>query len=289
VSNRVGPIDVESNVRVFRLSGGKNRVKKVISFYKTVKKVLSDNRIDCCFVHSFQHAAILFFPFKVLKKIPVFMWYCHSSVPVSLVVAHFLVDKVITAAQGSYNIPSGKVVYTGHGIDIRRFSPIDAPVTSNVVILSPSRGDRVKNVSVIREAVARIGSSLYGKQVDYAEASDVPYPKMPEYYQYSDIMLNASDTGSVDKNVLEAMSCGCVPITSNPGFLPVFGALSKFLFVTEKTPEAFCAAIKMVAGMSVAELDELKLFLRTTVMVYHNLDYLAFRLRSMFDEYSISR
>ena len=45
--------------------------------------------------------------------------------------------------------------------------------------------------------------------------------KTLEFYQSGDLFVNLSDTGSLDKAVLEAMACGLKILTSNEAFKSV--------------------------------------------------------------------
>ena len=46
----------------------------------------------------------------------------------------------------------------------------------------------------------------------------IPNKDIAEFYQSGDLFVNFSDTGSLDKAVLEAMACGLQILTSNEAF-----------------------------------------------------------------------
>ncbi|MEK7522407.1 MAG: glycosyltransferase, partial [Patescibacteria group bacterium] len=46
----------------------------------------------------------------------------------------------------------------------------------------------------------------------------IPNKNIVEFYQSGDLFVNLSDTGSLDKAVLEAMACGLKVLTSNEAF-----------------------------------------------------------------------
>ncbi len=58
----------------------------------------------------------------------------------------------------------------------------------------------------------------------------VSHQKTPELYRDADILINLSDTGSIDKVVLEAMASGTKVLTSN-------GAFKEILADRYKTPK----------------------------------------------------
>lgn len=70
----------------------------------------------------------------------------------------------------------------------------------------------------------------------------VPSEKIAEHYQNSDLFINLSGTGSMDKGVLEAMSCNLNIITSNEAF---FNILPKENILKELTPEILAEKINL--------------------------------------------
>jgi glycosyltransferase involved in cell wall biosynthesis len=60
---------------------------------------------------------------------------------------------------------------------------------------------------------------------------------LPEIYGSAFLHLNLSETGSIDKAILEALSCGCPTLTSNAAAFPL---LEQFpaLILGNRTPEA---------------------------------------------------
>src|SRR3989338_2848671 len=60
----------------------------------------------------------------------------------------------------------------------------------------------------------------------------IPYPRIQDFYHSGDIFINLSETGSVDKAMLEAMSCGLLALTSNEAFRDI---LSTKYFLEERT------------------------------------------------------
>ena len=56
----------------------------------------------------------------------------------------------------------------------------------------------------------------------------VPYNLMPKHYRESDLVVNLSYTGGIDKVVLEAMASGCLVLTCNEAFVAILDR--KYLF-----------------------------------------------------------
>jgi len=61
----------------------------------------------------------------------------------------------------------------------------------------------------------------------------MPYRSIPEFYQNRDLFVNFSDTGSLDKAVLEAMAAGLLVLTSNEAFKNILADK----YFTDKNPK----------------------------------------------------
>ena len=81
----------------------------------------------------------------------------------------------------------------------------------------------------------------------------VPFHAVPPVYQEADLFLHACNTGGIDKAVLEAMSSGCVVLSSNPAFKTIFGELADLLLVPENDPKQFAAHIKKIRALPLEE------------------------------------
>jgi glycosyltransferase involved in cell wall biosynthesis len=88
---------------------------------------------------------------------------------------------------------------------------------------------------------------------------------MSKYYQNSDLVVNLSHTGSIDKIVLEAMISGCLVLTCNEAFETILDP--KYLF-KKKDSEGLAQMIIKLKGV---EKDK---SLKEIVVKYHNLDNL---------------
>jgi glycosyltransferase involved in cell wall biosynthesis len=82
----------------------------------------------------------------------------------------------------------------------------------------------------------------------------------------------------LDKAVLEAMSCGCIVLTSNPAFRNILGDLSELLFVSHNDPACFAAAIKRIMALSPEERSIIGSSLRAIVVKHHSLERLTAQL-----------
>ena len=105
----------------------------------------------------------------------------------------------------------------------------------------------------------------------------MPFNKILNEYQKSDIFLNMSNTGSLDKVVLEAMACERLVITSNPAYKPV---LKKYASLLTCKRDASDLREKISALMKLEDKEKVKLgkYLRKIVINAHNIDRLFDRI-----------
>jgi len=203
-------------------------------------------RFRVCFIHMSHLWAFRFFPAFKLSGIRVLLWYAHGSVKNKLKLAHRCVDRVITSTPEGFRLPSAKKVIIGQGIDVEMYDPARlANVVKNDLIYVGRITER-KRVHVILELfgelVKRSGDKtiklkLIGpvmnadderylqnlqiraqelqvsSQVDFI--GPLPPEQIPSKYMGVALHINLSQTGSMDKTIMEALAMGCPVITSN--------------------------------------------------------------------------
>ncbi|MFA6215949.1 MAG: glycosyltransferase family 4 protein [Patescibacteria group bacterium] len=95
------------------------------------------------------------------------------------------------------------------------------------------------------------------------------------YYQDADLFINLSHTGSVDKTVLEAMSCGSLVLTSNEAFVPILGL---DFMVLQNDFRKLAEKIRWVMNLVEPEKQKIKEKLRQEVIDKHDLTKLAVKI-----------
>ena len=224
---------------------------KVFGFYAGLLKIIG--KTDAILVHMIPKYVILAAPIALIYKKPIYLWYTGVSVHWQLRLAILFCKKVFTAHKAAMRIETSKRIITGHGIDTERFKIKDLRLKNNepITILSVGRITPSKGYDLIIQVIADLIISGYNLKLkiiggviqdyhrNYLESlkklvSDfnidekvefsgpVSYGTMPEYLGNSEILINAVPFGGLDKVVLEAMSAGVVPLTSNSAFLSVF-------------------------------------------------------------------
>ena len=242
-----GEHSLPGNVTVLSL-GKEYRVSRIQYVYRFFYYIWNQrDHYDAVFIHMNQIYAILGgCVWKFLHK-PVALWYTHKQVSWSLRTAVLFVDYMFSASQESFRLPTKKLHILGHGIDTKVFCEISRPENTRKKLLTVGRVAPVKNIHMMIDVVKNlhdkgisvdfdiVGNPIYPADEVYKDTlqkkihqyglekyvrflGTVSHEKTPALYQNADIFLNLSDTGSMDKVVLEAMACGLKIVTSNDAF-----------------------------------------------------------------------
>ncbi len=233
-----GTYDFPKNVKVLSLGKekGVSRFKYVKNFYRYIWN--ERENYEAVFVHMNQIYVVLA---GILWKIwgkKITLWYTHKSVTPSLHLAVFLSDLIFTASKESFRIKNPKVRVMGHGIDVDFFSP-DFSTRSSNTLLSVGRLMPTKRHDIVIEVANKTKFKLriagdgperknleilaqrLGAQVEFLGPLQLAHVR--EEYRHASYLIHTSETGSLDKVVLEAMACELPVIsTSNSlGDVPV--------------------------------------------------------------------
>ncbi len=190
---------------------------------------------DAVLVHMTPQLMVLGAPVWILLGKRKFMWYMHRSVTLWLKVALWLSKKTFTASDLSLRLPHPKKTIVGHGIDTQQFKLSD--VKREPVILWVSRIHSRKRLEDSLEFISEfkakhsdvdwklkvIGTSegheeylelMKKKTVELGIGDNVIFTgaikreNLPEVYAQAAAFISTSQTGSLDKVVLEALACG---------------------------------------------------------------------------------
>lgn len=230
---KVGSHTLPSNVHIHAMPKGK--LKRMIALKKLTWSVRKD--VGAVFVHMVAPVAAALGWFWRLMGMRVVLWYTHGSVPLSLRVANLFVNGICTATRPSMNLKTVKKIVTGHGIDTERFRPGDAPRLPEIVTVGRiTSRKRLESLLDLVEAVHRtqpslplrlriVGEAYLASDRAYADALAAEVARrglgdlvsfegaklgadLIERYRRGAVFATASETGSLDKAVLEALSCG---------------------------------------------------------------------------------
>ncbi len=295
-----GDYSLAPNVKV--LSLGKesrlSRLKYLLNFYKFLWQ--ERGNYDVVFVHMNPVYIVLAGWFWKIYQKSIALWYTHSHVDWKLQIAEKFSNLIFSASKESFRLKSGKLIITGHGIDTEIYRPAEIKKDKQI-ILSVGRLSRTKNHHLAIEAFSRllenksprelwlVGEAIYKadlvyKQelIDLIESRNlinkvrllgmVTPDKMPAIYQQADLLVNLSDTGSLDKVVLEAMASGVRVVSSNEAYYRILPEKN----LCSKRPEEISRAIEG------ALTEPSPQYLRDYVVENHNLTSLIVSLIKHF-------
>jgi len=309
---REGKHDISGNVRISVMPAGK--LRRYLYLRRYLKKGLSENRIDAVFAHMCPIYAIV--AGSVLRgRIPVGLWYVHSSVTWKLKYAVKRSQVVFTCAgKGSISIKTDKLVVTGHGIDTGKFQLAPSRNRARQFrIISVGRISPIKRYHTLIPALGLLNRELSFEKIEYhiygpkAAGPDesyaeellrateesglsevlvlkgpVSYLHINEVYHEADLLVNMTST-VYEKVVLEACACGVPVFTTNKDYRDLFGKHADILIADSEEPHEIAAKLKGLLKMDPEQRDELGGFLRKQVLDNHSLDGLMKRIVDTFE------
>src|SRR3989344_2623253 len=244
-----GKHTLPQNVSVYSLGKetGESRLKYVRNFYRYVSHLRGS--YDAVLVHMNPEYMILGGLLWRMQGVPTALWYNHRMGGLRARLGILLAKKVFFTSPFAFASRFKKAQRMPAGIDTERFSP-DLSKRKPHTILSLGRLDPVKKLEVIVKALQELAgrnisftAHFYGSPTaDQTYALEIKemaetlirkgmlrfFPSVPNIraaavYNEHSIFVNATPTGSFDKSVLEAASCGVPVLSCNSsfrGFLP---------------------------------------------------------------------
>lgn len=321
ITMQEGQVEVPGNVRVYSVGKekGYSEPRRVVEFYRHLFGIVRGHRIDACFAHMIPEFTILAAPVLKAKGVPIVTWYAHPTLTWKLKLAHHLSDRMVASLAKAYPYKQDKLTVVGQGIDTCLFAPDGTPPEEPPLILCAGRLSPVKDHPTLLKAAALLRSrwrkpfrvvivggpagaageayarSLHdlvqelGLQDVVHFQPPVPVTALPAWYRRSILSVNMTPTGSGDKVVLEAMSCGRPCLAANEGFRETFGEYADRLLFRYGDPEDLAAKLQKFLQAEAAELAQMGNYLRNNVIRLHSLEGLAERLIETFKQLSARR
>lgn len=235
-----GAHTLPANVHVYSLGKekGVSRGRYVLNFYRYIWCLRRD--YDAVFVHMNPEYVILGGLLWRLWGKRITFWYTHKSVNGKLRLAVFLVNSIFTASKESFRLRTKKLRIMGHGIDVNLFS-FDERVVRGDAVLSAGRLSPTKRHDLVIRAAKHFpyevrivgdGPEKYHLEhltEDLLLTTRVHFlgshtqEQLREEYRRAGVFVHVSETGSLDKVVIEALACGLPVVTTNAALseLPV--------------------------------------------------------------------
>ncbi len=272
------------NVRVHSLGKENGRplfgsIAYAFRFLRLAWRLRSD--YDVAFVHmNAEYVVLGGWLWRLMGK-RIALWYTHKSVTPLLRAAVFCAHTVFTASPESFRLKTDKLRVVGHGIDIEQFPAVPHTARQAAAIriltigrLSPTKRVRemlaaldalhargvVFSFTVVgapaahaderyeREVRAETSAKPYAAHVHFSGA--VSHAEVPALLADADVFLNLSQTGSMDKAVLEALAAGVPAVTTNEAFRSLLAPAG--LFVEHDTARAIADALAHAATADLA-------------------------------------
>ncbi len=286
------------------------KIKYLFRFYKYIWQ--ERKNYNAVFVHMNPIYVVLAGIFWRLLNKKIALWYTHKQVDLKLKIAEKFVDVILTATKTSFRLNSRKIKIMGHGIDLKRFRDLKSDEKNKILkIITVGRISPVKDyetlISAIELLIKRnillhvyiVGNAGTIKQKEYVEnikesikekklgnyfsfVGGVPNEQLPKYLRFSDIFVNMSHTGSLDKAILEAMASGVLVVTCNESFLDIIKSRRDELFFYKKDYEELAEKIYSLRIKSTESKKFITTELKNIVKSGHGLEKL---IKKILKEY----
>lgn len=228
--------------------------------------LLRQHPCDVCFVHMAQAWTYRLWPVYRLFRLPVLLWYAHGTVTRQLQLSLRCVDRVITSTPEGFRIPSPKVEVIGQAIDTALFAP-PATAERQPEIVYVGRISERKRVLEMLDVFAGlcqlapatpwqlklIGPTLTSADEAYKQNVEARITELglndkvtltgaleqaetAKLYTTAALHLNLSETGSMDKTVMEALASGCPVLTTNIAFRQALSAYPEMFSANDSAP-----------------------------------------------------
>ncbi len=222
IASLVGTHDLPPNVAVHSLGKERNNTSPERALRLLYLSWKLRKEYDAVFVHMIPEFVLLCgLDWRAMGK-KVGLWYVHGTVSWRLQLAEKLVHHIFTTSPESCRISSPKVHMVGHGIDVDFFTP-DPSVTRGRHLLSVGRLSKSKRhdlairLAYEKNLPLRIAGSGPDREsldslarvlkVDVAFLGGISQEALRDEYRKTAALVHRSETGSIDKVVLEALAC----------------------------------------------------------------------------------
>lgn len=296
VASFVGTENLPENVDIFSLGKerGCGKIRRIFNFFL----IFGSNyfKSDIVFFHMIPEFVITAFPFFLFSHRKTALWYAHKSVTWKLKLAVRFVDHIFSSSEAGFRMPSKKVVFTGQAINTELFYPSDETGSAKLRFISVGRIAPVKNIGKILEALGILEKSSWPHEWSFSIVGGPllkddykylgflkdlvkkeglekkviflgprPYLEIPAIMREHDFLINMSETGSLDKVVLEAMASGLTVLTSTKGYKAILPP--QYFISSIVSPEEIAGHIKVLA-----EEKRPNFLLRDIVLKSHDLE-----------------
>jgi len=299
----VGDCHLAENVKVLSLGkeAGGSKLIYLVRFYKYIWR--ERKNYDSVFVHMNQEYTILGgLIWRLLGK-KVMLWRNHQMGGFWAKIAVALSHIVFCTSQFAFvaRYKKTKLMPVGIDADFFKFHPEIKKTPGSVLFFG--RISPIKRPDILIESLyllkkgginfiasfvgdAPLRDAVYNEKIkqkienyDLADCvkivKGVPYLQAPKIYNQNEIFINLTNSGSLDKTILEAMACESMVLVSNKTFE---GVLPPDLIFQENSAADLAKKIGLILNLSEIEIQKRGRSFRDYVLENHSLDKLIFRL-----------
>lgn len=294
-----GMYNLPSNVFVYSLGkeSGENKLKYTLRFYRHFAHIFFRVHVDYVFFHMGAIYNILAAPFFLIRKIygtKFYWWKAHGHINTIGKLALLFVDRVYTSTESGFSIDTKKRHVIGQAIDTTLFlSSINKPERKKEIIfvgrVMPIKHieDFIDTALILLEQNPELRFSIIGPNGDgtyykrqrakvlalglenaVSFVDSKTQSELVPVYQNAFVFLNTSLTHSMDKTVLEAGLCGCVPVTGNKAFVGLLN--DDGLYVETPTPQNYAEVIQKL--LTQEDTSGLQMKLQSEIIRQHSLN-----------------
>lgn len=264
---------------------GYGRIRSVIAYWRLITTLPYDR----VFVHMAPVWYALGFWWWMLVRKPTYLWYTHYTMQAGVRLFGWFGTRFFCATPQSlpqYNHSPKKTV-TGHGIDLAFWPQRANTSVDPKKLLTVHRLSRSKRLEITIRALTLLPDytlDVYGIEAEPGYVRElqslvsqlklerrvhfhgtVPMTELPRIYSSHRFLLNmASET--IDKTMVEAMTCGCYPVTTAANAAAIGIPASP----EADTPESIAAFLTRYANAAPLDADAMY-----TVVKRHSLEGLV--------------
>lgn len=307
-----GEYRLPANVTVFSLGKENNIKSSILNFklFKNIKYIFKFYKYICrerknydtVFVHMNQEYVLLGWKLWWIFNKKIWFWRNHPKGSILTDLSVCMSDRIFCTSKYSYTAKFRKTEIMPVGIDTELFKrkPEIKKIENSILFLG--RIAPIKNVDLLVEAFNILNKEKFdfnavivgdatdenlgyfesvkskvveyglGLNIDFRKA--VPPRETVDLYNGSELFINLTPTGSMDKTIFEAMACETLIMTSNQTFN---GSFNDIFIVPENDATKISERIKKLLSLTGAKSMFCKEF-RKYVINNHSLEKLTEKL-----------
>ncbi len=257
---------------------------------------------DAVFIHmNPEYLALGGLLWRVLGK-KIGLWYVHKNISYPLRFAALFANHVFTVSEHTFPLRTVHALALGHGIDTCTFAASSPHPGGEFHTVTIGRIAENKNTRLIAEVMLEVATAcpnvrcdIYGVAAPGAErryesklrewlkghdaeasvrlCGPVTHARVPGILAQTDAFVSVSETGGVDKAVLEAMACSVPVVSASAAHAQLFAEVCPDL-IADESVESLKKRLCELYRMSPEERHALGLRLREIVVKNHSLDRL---------------